>query len=79
MQMFDHKKQEYLIISMILMAILFTATIANAACNPNYNSKQQNSIYSGFINLEQTPDQIARNSETAIINSIIEQSKVSKK
>lgn len=82
MEMFDYSKQRYLIINMILMTILFTTTIANAAYNSNYNLEQRNNIYSRFItfiNLEQTPDQIARKSETAIINSIIEQSKVSKK
>ena len=78
--MFDYSKQRYLIISVILMAILFTATIANASYNSNYNSKQQTNISSKsitFINLEQTPDEIARGNETAIINSI-EQSKINK-
>lgn len=82
MEMLNFDKQRYLITSIILMAILFTITIANASYNPNYSSKQQSNIYSKFItfiNFENTPDQIARNSETAIINSIIEQSKVCKK
>lgn len=78
--MFDYNKQKYLIISIILI-ILFTATIANASYNFNYDSKKKANIYSNsiiLINLDKTPDEIARGPEGALI-SIIEQSKASKK
>lgn len=79
--MFDYNKQRFLIISMVSMVILFTSTIANAAYNSNYNLKHQTNIYSNsitLINLDKTPDQIARSSEADVIKSL-EQSNISKK
>lgn len=79
--MFNYNKQRFLIVSMISMVILFTSTIANAAYNSNYNSKYQTNVYSNsfmLINLDKTPDQIARSSEADVIKSL-EQSNISKK
>lgn len=71
--MFDYDKQQFIIVSMILMISLFITTISKTLYNSNYNSKQQISIPSKFItfiNLEETPDEISRNYQTSIINSI---------
>ncbi len=79
--MFDYSKQGYLIISMILIGILYTAIIANTSYNLNYDLKRQANISSKsivIISLDKTPDEIARDSETAVIDSI-EQSNISKK
>lgn len=79
--MFDYNKQRYLIVSMILMGILYTARITNTSYNLNYDLKRQTNISSKsivIISLDKTPDEIARDSETAVINSM-EQSKISKK
>ncbi|MBV7274402.1 hypothetical protein I6U48_16010 [Clostridium sp. PL3] len=79
--MFDYSKQGYLVISMILIGILYTAVIANTSCNLNYDLKRQANISSKsivIISLDKTPDEIARDSETAVINSI-EQNNISKK
>ncbi len=71
--MFDYDKQQFLIFSMILMLSLFVITFSNTLINSNYNSKQQINIpikSIAIINLEQTPDDISRNYQTAIINSV---------
>lgn len=78
--MFYYNNQKYLIISMVLI-ILFTTTIANAAYKSNYDSKQKANIYSNsiiLINLDKTPDEIARGPEGGIIR-IIEQSQLNRK
>ncbi|WPC41686.1 hypothetical protein [Clostridium sp. JS66] len=79
--MFDYDKQQFLIASMILMISLFITTISNTLYNSNYNLKQQINIPSKsitFINLEETPDDISRNYQIAIINSI-NQKEINKK
>lgn len=79
--MFDYSKQSYLVISMILIGILYTAIITNTSYNSAYSLKRHVNISSKsivLISLDKTPDEIARDSETAVINSI-EQSNISKK
>lgn len=79
--MFDYDKQQLLIVSMLLMISLFITIISNTLCNSNYNLKQQINIpnnYITLINLEETPDEITRNYQIAIINSI-NQNEINKK
>lgn len=81
MEMYDYSKERYLICSMVLVTILSTNTMANASYNFNRNSKQQTNINSKsikLINLEKTPDQIARSCEATVISSI-EKNKFMKK
>lgn len=63
-------KQKSSIIIGILITFFYTSFITNAAYThkPNYITNIYASI-SNFINLEQTPDQIARNSEKIILNT----------
>lgn len=58
---------------MILIAILFTPAMIDSTYTSNHKSKQENRIYTAinmFINLDKTPDEIAKSSETDIIHSI---------
>ena len=79
--MFNYSRHGYLIISMLLIGILYTAIITSTFYNSIYDLGRHINISSKsivLISLDKTPDEIARDSETSVIN-YIEQSKLSKK
>lgn len=65
-------KQKFVITLGILTILFYTSFIANSSYIITYKLSSIRDIYtsiSNFLTLEQTPDQIYRNSKNAILNN----------
>ena len=74
-------KQKFVITFGISAILLYVSFAANAAYSSTYKLNRLTDIYTSIINylkLEQTPDQISRNSEKIILKNI-EKSIINKK
>lgn len=66
-------KQKFVITFGISAILFYTSFTANAAYSSTYKLNRLTDIYtsiSNYLNLEQTPDQISRNSEKIILKNI---------